>query len=146
LLSLAMTPQEVESGVMTNEHRQAAAGAILDDGVVVLENVVDLNHVAVLRDKMSADVDALLARPDRPFNWNSGNLQQTPPLMLPYLFRDVLVNDMAIAVWWLCKDSLRFPKGTEEFFNHPLLRTRASFVDGDIDYIRASGVYEEEKK
>lgn len=280
MLSLAITPEEVASGVMSDAHREAAVQAIREDGVVVLENVVDLEHLAVLRDKMITDVDALLARPNRPFNWNAGNLQQMPPPLPPYLFKDVLLNDMAIAVthavlgngvqndfysgntavksderqpvhadmgqlwhglevatppyaivvnvptvdmtpengsteiwpgthldttvavqdgeitlpedvlekrrqvslplqptvkagsivlrdlrmwhagmpnrtdkprpmiamihwvgWWGCEDNLQFPKGTEAFFEHPVLRTRARFVEGEIDYIHASDAY-----
>src|SRR6185312_16908566 len=33
-----------------------------------------------------------------PYNWNKGNVQQDPPPFPPYLFRDVLVNDLVIQV------------------------------------------------
>jgi ectoine hydroxylase-related dioxygenase (phytanoyl-CoA dioxygenase family) len=83
---------------MTPEHRDAAAQAIRTDGFVVLKDVVDREHIAILREKMVEDVAALMAREDAPFNWNTGNVQQNPPPFPPYLFRDVLVNDMVIAV------------------------------------------------
>lgn len=70
--------------------------AIRDHGIVVLEDAVDLDHIAALRERCLADIDLLLARKDRPFNWHSGNLQQGPPPFPPYLFRDVLVNEAAI--------------------------------------------------
>lgn len=77
----------------------AEAIAALDrDGIVVLENAVDLDHLALIREKVLADIELLLNRPDKPFNWNPGNLQQDPPPFPPYLFRDVLVNDSVIAV------------------------------------------------
>lgn len=72
--------------------------ALRDDGIVVLEEAVDLDHIALLRERCLADVELLLKRPDKPFNWNPGNMQQDPPPFPPYLFRDVLVNDAAIAV------------------------------------------------
>lgn len=98
MVSLAITQEEVESGKMTAEHVQTAAQAIATDGFVVLENVVDPAHLVVLRDKMLEDVQMLLNRKDAPFNWNTGNVQQNPPPFPPYLFRDVLLNDMVVAV------------------------------------------------
>ena len=75
-----------------------AIEALRRDGIVVLEDAIDLEHLAVLREKCLADVELLLNRKDKPFNWNPGNLQQDPPPFSPYLFRDVLVNEAVIAV------------------------------------------------
>jgi ectoine hydroxylase-related dioxygenase (phytanoyl-CoA dioxygenase family) len=86
------------TAILDGSALQPAIQALKDDGIVVLENAVDLDHIAVLRDRWIADVDLILARPDRPFNWNPGNLQQEPPHYPPFLFRDVLVNEAAIAV------------------------------------------------
>jgi hypothetical protein len=47
---------------------------------------------------MLADIDAVRARTDAPYNWNVGNLQQDPPPFPPYLFADILLNPYAIAV------------------------------------------------
>src|SRR5205085_5414804 len=41
---------------------------------------------------------AILKREDAPYNFNTGNLQQDPPPLPPYLFRDVLLNEQVIAV------------------------------------------------
>lgn len=75
-----------------------AIDALRRDGIVVLEDAIDLEHLAVLREKCLGDVELLLNRKDKPFNWNPGNLQQDPPPFPPFLFRDVLVNDAVIAV------------------------------------------------
>lgn len=72
--------------------------ALRQDGLVVLQNVVSLEHLDVLRERMLADVEQLLAREDAPFNWHTGNIQQDPPPFPPYLFHDVLLNDQAVAV------------------------------------------------
>ena len=75
-----------------------AIDALNRDGIVVLEDAIDLDHLAILRARCLEDIELLLNRPDKPFNWNPGNLQQDPPPFPPYLFRDVLVNDAVIAV------------------------------------------------
>lgn len=98
ITSLNITPEEVQTRKMKPEHLQQAAQALREDGVVMLNNVVDPAHIAILRDKMLEDLPAFLARPDAPFNFNTGNVQQEAPPFAPYLFRDVLLNDMVIAV------------------------------------------------
>lgn len=75
-----------------------AIEALRRDGIVVLEDAIDLEHLSILREKCLADIELLLNRENKPFNWNPGNLQQDPPPFPPYLFRDVLVNDAVIAV------------------------------------------------
>ena len=82
---------------MTTEVARALA-ALDEDGFVILEDAVDLAHLDVLKERMLADVEKILARPDAPFNFNTGNIQQAPPPFAPYLFEDILFNERAIAV------------------------------------------------
>ena len=89
---------EIRTGMMTPEHLQTAVHAVREDGYVLLNELIDPAIMAVLRDKMLEDVDAILARKDVPFNFNVGNLQQDPPPILPYLYREVLVNDIVISI------------------------------------------------
>jgi ectoine hydroxylase-related dioxygenase (phytanoyl-CoA dioxygenase family) len=98
MVTLQITESEKSSGVMTSEHLSQAVRALHEDGFVVLQNVIETAHLDILREKMLEDVQALIRRPDAPFNWNTGNLQQDPPPFPPYLFRDVLLNEMAICV------------------------------------------------
>lgn len=98
MVTVEITPDEVAQGAMTPEHIEAAVRAVRADGFVVLQDVIDPEHIAILREKLLADVAALQARPDAPYNWNTGNIQQDPPPFPPYLFRDVLLNEMVIAV------------------------------------------------
>lgn len=86
------------SSVLDGTHLAAAVKAVREQGIVVIEDAVDLGHIAKIRDKWIADVPRLLSRPDKPFNWNPNNLQQEPPPTPEYLFRDVLVNDAVIRV------------------------------------------------
>ena len=95
---VTITPEELQSGQISAEHLSAATKAMREDGYVVLKDVVDKGHLDILRTKMLEDVAPILAREDAPFNFVSGNIQQDPPPFPPYLFRDVLVNDMVIAV------------------------------------------------
>ena len=80
-----------------DEVRHALA-SLDEDGFVVLENAVDPAHLDILKERMLADVAKILARPDAPFNFNAGNIQQAPPPFAPYLFSDVLFNERVIAV------------------------------------------------
>lgn len=82
-------------------HATDTAGAIAalrQDGVVILREAVDLEHITILRDQMLADLPRVLARTDIPCNFNNDNIQQSPSRERRYLFRDVLLNDHVIAV------------------------------------------------
>lgn len=72
--------------------------ALAEDGIVVLENIVHLDLIATLRERVLADVDRIVSRRDAPFNWNPGNVQQGAPPFPPFLYRDVLANDFVIQV------------------------------------------------
>ncbi|CAN5646293.1 hypothetical protein BH11ARM2_BH11ARM2_11520 [soil metagenome] len=89
---------DATGGKLSPENLAKAVEAIREDGIVVLENAVDPAHIEALRDRMFTDLDSFLNRKDAPFNWNRGNVQQDPPPFEPFLFRDVLMNDAAIAV------------------------------------------------
>ena len=95
---IPVTSQETEAGKLEEQHLTTALTALNDDGFVVLRDVVTPAHIETLREKMLADVKEILKRDDAPFNFNTGNLQQDPPPFAPYLFRDVLLNDLVIQV------------------------------------------------
>jgi ectoine hydroxylase-related dioxygenase (phytanoyl-CoA dioxygenase family) len=44
--------------------------------------------------------------------------------------------------WWSNHEPVRFPRGTEPFFEHRELKTNARFVDGPIDYLRHNQAYD----
>jgi hypothetical protein len=98
MVALDVTPAETKSGELSPEHLDAAVRAMREDGFVVLNDVIDRAHLEMLRDRMLEDLPKILAREDAPYNWHTGNVQQDPPPFPPYLFRDVLMNDAAIAV------------------------------------------------
>ncbi len=93
-----MTTIQITSDRLTDEQVTIAVEAMKADGYVVLRDAIPVEIINVLRERAFADIEALKARKDRPFNWNAGNLQQDPAPFPPYLFREVLANDYAIQV------------------------------------------------
>jgi hypothetical protein len=96
--SLPTTPEERAAGALRSPTLASAVAALRGDGVVVLRDVVADDHLRVLRERMLADLPVILAREDAPYNFNAGNVQHDPPPFPPYLFRDVLLNDLVIQV------------------------------------------------
>lgn len=93
-----VTASEIQNHRLTPEHLEYATRAVREDGYVILLKLLDPAIVKILADKMIEDVEEILARKDAPFNWNRGNVQQDPPPIPPYLFRDVMANDIVISV------------------------------------------------
>jgi hypothetical protein len=93
-----VTGHELASGLLRPEPLEAACAAMRRDGIVILGVVVEREHLDALRERMMADLEVVLSRPDRPDNFLPGNVQQDPPPFPPYLFEDVLANPMALAV------------------------------------------------
>lgn len=111
MTTVEITPDEVANRTMMPEHVQTAVDAIRRDGLVVLKDVVDPAHLDILQERMLEDLTDLRERKDAPYNWNTGNVQQDPPPFPPYLFPDVLLNDMVVAV-----TEAVLGKGVKNFF------------------------------
>ncbi len=95
---IVVSAAEKAGGILSPENRTRAVAAIHADGYVVLHGVVDTAHLDVLQERMLADLEKILARPDAPFNFNTGNVQQDAPPFAPFLFDDILRNDLVISV------------------------------------------------
>ena len=98
MIAIDLTDQERAASQLLGDNLRAAVGGLRTDGLVLLNDVVDPAHLDVLHERMIADLDAVRDRPDVPYNWNAGNLQQDPPPFPPYLFDDVLLNPYVISV------------------------------------------------
>ena len=96
--TIEVSAEEVKTGIMSPENLAEAVEAIESDGFVVLGGVISSESIITLRDKMREDLARFIARDDAPFNFNQGNIQQDPPPFPPFLFQDVLLNKMVIAV------------------------------------------------
>lgn len=95
---IEISSDEHRSGYISAAKLEAAVQAIERDGFVLLEDCVEVEHLDALNAQMVVDVQKLIAREDAPFNWHSGNIQQDPPPFAPFLYRDILLNDLVIAV------------------------------------------------
>lgn len=98
IFQLDVTDAELAAGSLSPERAQAAVEALKRDGIIVLANIVSQDSIKILLERSLEDLKQLLARPDSPYNWTKGNIQQNPPPFPPYLFRDVLVNDIVIQI------------------------------------------------
>lgn len=98
MITIEVEADDRAVGELSPKRLEAAIQALRTDGFVVLADVVDPGHLDVLHERMLSDLAALQARPDTPYNWTAGNIQQDPPPFPPYLFADVLLNEQVIAV------------------------------------------------
>ena len=98
MVELELSAAEHNARKLKAEHLQRALAALQEDGFVVLHGAIDPAHIETLRERMLADVGRILALADVPYQFNDGHLQQDPPPFPPYLFRDVLVNDLVVEV------------------------------------------------
>jgi len=98
ILTLKVTPDELTQGRLAPARHADVLNALREDGIVVLGGVISPESIAKLLERSLEDLQRLLERTDTPFNWTKGNVQQDPPPFSPYLFRDVLVNDLVISV------------------------------------------------
>lgn len=98
MAALDIKSEERLTGKLSANRLEEAVRAVRQDGYVVLNDLIDPQILAPIRDRMLADVEKILARADVPFNFNSGNIQQDPPPFPPYLSREVLCNEIVIAI------------------------------------------------
>lgn len=76
---------------------ERALEALHKDGLVVVEDVVDTASIDRLNARMEADTRTLMARgEDGPFNYNLGNLQQSPPYEAELFAPTIFTNPIAI--------------------------------------------------
>jgi ectoine hydroxylase-related dioxygenase (phytanoyl-CoA dioxygenase family) len=134
IVTIPVTAEERRTGAFAPAKADAAADALREDGLVILADAVDPAHVAALRERLARDLPRVLARRDAPFNFNAGNVQQSPPRDRELLFRDVLVNEQAIAV-----TSRTIPDPTSTFYsgNTALPSTQRQPVHADGGHLWA---------
>src|SRR4051812_2475773 len=97
--SIDVTAHDLRSRSLAAPSLAAALAALREDGIVALLGAVAPDHVRRLRERLAEDLERVLARgAETPFNWNAGNIQQSPPRDPEWIFADVLMNDQAVAV------------------------------------------------
>ena len=98
-MKVTVQPKELEAGKLTDTHVEQAIKALRVDGYVVLENVINHDHLDILRERMDADSQILINAE----KWGGagkliGHLQQGPPPFAPYIFRDIVANPYVVQV------------------------------------------------
>jgi ectoine hydroxylase-related dioxygenase (phytanoyl-CoA dioxygenase family) len=83
---------------LSTDNLNKAIRAVREDGYVVLHDIIETGHIAILRDRMLADVEKILSLDAVPYQFRKGHIQQDPPPFKPFLFRDVLVNPFVIDI------------------------------------------------
>lgn len=68
--AIAPTDKERQAGVYSARNLQRVLGALHQDGLVILRDVIDKGHIDALNATMCEDADRLLANPDQAFNHN----------------------------------------------------------------------------
>ncbi|KAL1891836.1 hypothetical protein Sste5346_007380 [Sporothrix stenoceras] len=116
---LRLSDEERSTGIISEEHVASAITAMHRDGLVVLENAVDLEHVDKLNGLLSTEAEAMAKLPTTHFNDNSvdgkptGNMSQGPPLDPTLMYEDVWANKPAATVL----SSLLGPRPTVTYVN-----------------------------
>ena len=98
-MNIRVSEQELRAGEMSEAKVEQAMEAILIEGYVILDDVVDHDHLDLLHGKMAEDSEILI----RAEKWGGagslkGHLTQYPPPMAPYVFRDIVANPFVIQV------------------------------------------------
>lgn len=93
-VTIRPTSDEVKNKMLQPHNLETAVRHLHLDGVVIIEDVVDLEHLDYLNAKMVDDARALQALGDAgPFNYNQGNLQQDAPPVAQYFFPSVFTSE-----------------------------------------------------
>ena len=91
---LKISYDEIKSGQMHADNIQASIKALQEDGIILLSGVIDVDHIDCLGQKMLEDIDKVKQTNGISNNWQGVR----PPPFHPYLFSDIVFNEMAIAV------------------------------------------------
>ncbi|WVQ95841.1 hypothetical protein IAU59_002940 [Kwoniella sp. CBS 9459] len=99
---IPLSDEERISGQMADDHLFNAIDALFNDGVVVLQNAIDVEVIDKLNDKMLQDTQSILNGSVKGIHWNQGedkgNVSQVPPILKEYMFPQIYANKLAAAV------------------------------------------------
>ncbi|PWN87972.1 hypothetical protein FA10DRAFT_288665 [Acaromyces ingoldii] len=96
ITSIKPDGQEKRHGRLNQRHVQAALEALHRDGIVAVKDVVDGDAIDTLNARMVRDTRILVDRGDEgPFNYNLGNLQQSPPYEVVSFHPSIFFNPIA---------------------------------------------------
>jgi hypothetical protein len=111
VVRIAIDEADRDRGALDRDRLELARQAMLDDGMVVLDDLVPVGIVQTLADLMYAEVDAFVAAHDRGRQYK-GQLNQPPPTSEGHLYREILAN---LLVLQICR-SLLGPSVVSTFY------------------------------
>ena len=132
MVIITVERNELAAGKLTETHLKQAVEAIRVDGCVVLENIINHDHLDILRERMDVDSQKLI----KAEKWGGagmlkGHLQQGPPPFAPYIFTDIVANPYVVQV----TRALLGPGVYNNFYNGntncPGSKTQPLHRDGD---------------
>lgn len=88
--------EEVEQGKLSPRNLEIAIRSLYKDGLVVLEDVIDHGPLDSLNKVMIKDAYTLRDRPDSPFNYNPGNIQQDPPPVAEHFHTSIFMSEYSL--------------------------------------------------
>ncbi|ETN46582.1 uncharacterized protein HMPREF1541_00767 [Cyphellophora europaea CBS 101466] len=94
-------PEDVrKSGVATPEIIAEGAAFLHKDGIIVLDNAIDVAHVDALNAKLTPEALEIAKNPDHHFNFgkHTSNMDQAPPPTKDLMFKDIWCNPFAAAI------------------------------------------------
>ena len=95
---IGVTREERAAGELSPEKFEQARQAMLDDGLVVLDDLLPLAIVDALGERMHAEVPDLVERYAGRAQRFTGHLQQAPPDERELLFPEVLANPIVVGI------------------------------------------------
>jgi hypothetical protein len=95
---ISVSTAEKQNERLTARNLEVAVRAVREDGFVILEDVIAHDHLDILLEKMTVDLETLLTARTLPCNFVRNHVQQDPPPLAPYVFRDVVANPYVVQV------------------------------------------------
>ncbi|WWC89879.1 uncharacterized protein L201_004807 [Kwoniella dendrophila CBS 6074] len=98
---IPLSDEERTTGRMAPKNLFDAVDALFKDGLVVLQNAIDVEVIDKLNEKMKEDTAAIMNGSVK-VHWNQGedkgNVSQVPPILEEYMFQQIYGNKLATSV------------------------------------------------
>ncbi|KAI7233364.1 hypothetical protein KC330_g5399 [Hortaea werneckii] len=95
-----VSDQSREIGFATPETIAEALTYLHRDGVLVLGNAIEVEHLDRLRELLQPEAEEIAKNPTHHFNFgrHTRNMDQAPPTMVDLMFEDVWANRIAVSI------------------------------------------------
>ena len=95
--SIKASAEEVQAGRLSERNLELAVRHLYEDGLIVIENVIEHAVLDELNSKMVEDALLLSGRGENsPFNYNRSNLQQDAPPVRQYCDPSIFFSESSL--------------------------------------------------